>query len=290
MKTGIALEGGAERSAFTAGVLDSLMERGFYASAVSGTSAGAGCALNYRSGQKGIALDMMIMERKKRYFGIRHMVHSGHFLNLDRMAYEYASRVDWDACCKSFMQTDFVATCCEDGEPAYLTDSGSKRRMFTAIKASCALPIICEPVELDGKHYVDGSIADPVPFLHLLETGCEKVLVVLTGGEGAHPTDYARLRLLLRRLYYQKYPNLYYAIIHRIARYEQQMRHMEQAKKEKRVFVLRPQIPPIPLFTQNEEKIRAYYQHGCDLVKESWSAIYTWLQTAPKYGEKSLMQ
>ena len=83
---------------------------------------------------------------------------------------------------------------------------------------------------------------------------------------------------------------MYYAIIHRIARYEQQMCHMEQAKKEKRVFVLRPQIPPIPLFTQNEEKIRAYYQHGCDLVKESWSAIYTWLQTAPKYGEKSLMQ
>lgn len=290
MKTGVALEGGAERSAFTAGVLDSLMERGFYASAASGTSAGAGCVLNYRSRQQGIALDMMIMERKKRYFGIRHMAHTGRFLNLDRMAYEYASRVDWDACCNSYMHTDFVATCCEDGKPAYLTDSGSKRRLFTAIKASCALPIICEPVELDGKHYVDGSIADPIPFLHLLESGCDKVLVVLTGGEGVHPTDYTPLRLLLRRLYYQKYPDLYHAIMHRIARYEQQVQQMEQAQNDNRIFVLRPQISAIPLFTQNEEKIRAYYQHGFDLVKESWDAICTWLQTAPKYGEKSLMQ
>lgn len=47
---GIALEGGAERSAFTVGVLDQLMEYEFNASAVSGTSAGAGCALNFCSG------------------------------------------------------------------------------------------------------------------------------------------------------------------------------------------------------------------------------------------------
>lgn len=285
MKTGIALEGGAERSAFTAGVLDALMERGFYVSAASGTSAGAGCVLNYRSRQQGIALDMMIRKRNKRFFGIRYMAYTGRFLNLDRMVYDYASCVDWNACCSSFMQTDFVATCCENGKPAYLTDSGSKRRLFTAMKASCALPIICDPVELDGKHYVDGSIADPIPFAHLLESGCDKVLVVLTGGEGAHPTDYTHLRLLLRRLYYQKYPSLYYAIMHRIARYEQQLQQMEQAKKENRVFVLRPQIAPIPLFTQNEEKIRSYYQHGFDLVKNSWEEIGIWLQTAPKYCE-----
>ena len=186
---GIALEGGAERSSFTAGVIDALMARDFYAAAASGTSAGAGCVLNYRSRQQGVSLEMMIMERHSRYFGIRHMAHTGRFLNLDHMAQEYASRIDWAVYQQFAMQTDFVATCCEDGEPAYLTDDGSRHRLFTAIKASCALPIICEPVELDGKHYVDGSIADPIPFLHLLEQGCDKVIVVLTGSEHARPTD-----------------------------------------------------------------------------------------------------
>ena len=171
---GVALEGGAERSSFTAGVMDALMAHDFYAGAASGTSAGAGCVLNYRSGQQGVALEMMIMERHSRYFGIRHMAHTGRFLNLDHMAHEYASRISWDAYRHPSMQTDFVATCCEDGKPAYLTDAGSKQRLFTAIKASCALPIICEPVELDGRHYVDGSIVDPIPFLHLLEQGCEQ--------------------------------------------------------------------------------------------------------------------
>lgn len=243
---GVALEGGAERSSFTAGVMDALMAHDFYAGAASGTSAGAGCVLNYRSGQQGVALEMMIMERHSRYFGIRHMAHTGRFLNLDHMAHEYASRISWDAYRHPSMQTDFVATCCEDGKPAYLTDAGSKQRLFTAIKASCALPIICEPVELDGRHYVDGSIVDPIPFLHLLEQGCDKVLVVLTGNENAHPTDYTRLRLLLRRLYYKKYPMLYHAILTRIACYERQVQAMEQAQKEKKVLVLRPQVQADP--------------------------------------------
>ena len=65
---GVALEGGAERSSFTAGVMDALMAHDFYAGAASGTSAGAGCVLNYRSGQQGVALEMMIMERHSRYF------------------------------------------------------------------------------------------------------------------------------------------------------------------------------------------------------------------------------
>ena len=218
---GIALEGGAERSSFTAGVIDALMARDFYAAAASGTSAGAGCVLNYRSRQQGVSLEMMIMERHSRYFGIRHMAHTGRFLNLDHMAQEYASRINWAVYQQFAMQTDFVATCCEDGEPAYLTDDGSRHRLFTAIKASCALPIICEPVELDGKHYVDGSIADPIPFLHLLE----------------------------------------------------------QAQREQRALVLRPQVKSIPLFTQNEDKIRAYYQHGCELVDQRWTEITAFLES-----------
>ena len=136
---GIALEGGAERSSFTAGVIDALMAHQFYAAAASGTSAGAGCVLSYRSRQQGVALEMMIMERHERYFGIRHMAHTGRFLNLDHMAYEYANRIDWDACQQQeIMQTDFVATCCEDGSPAYLRDFGDKRRLRHRSQAMAA--------------------------------------------------------------------------------------------------------------------------------------------------------
>ena len=80
---GLALEGGADRCAFTAGVVDVLMRHQFYASAASGTSAGAGCVLNYRSKQPGLFRQMMLMQNEKPYFGICHMLRTGRFLNLN---------------------------------------------------------------------------------------------------------------------------------------------------------------------------------------------------------------
>lgn len=277
--TGIALEGGAERSAFTAGVLDALMERDFYAAAVSGTSAGAGCMLNYRSGQQGIALNMMIMERKQRYFGISHMLSKGKFLDLEHMTHTYANLIQWDAYQKHNMQTYLVATCCETGKPAYLTDKGIQNRLFTALKASCALPIICKPVTIDGKHYIDGSIVDPISFSPLLEKGCSKVIVVLTGKKGSRPTNYKPFRPLLYPIYYSKYPHLYKAIMNRIPKYYQQLREIEVAQTENRILILRPEIDPIPLFTQDPQKIRSYYQHGLEIVEKKWNQICAFLES-----------
>lgn len=282
---GIALEGGAERSAFTAGVLDQLMKRNFKVSAVSGTSAGAGCALNFRSRQHGIALEMMTVSKEERYFGMRHMLHTGHFLNLKHMVQNYAQRIDFHAFFSSSIKIDFAATCCEDGSAAYLTDNGSKERLFQTLMASCALPIICDPILVGNRHYLDGSIVAPIPFAHLLEEGCNKVLVVLTGAEGCRPTDYRKFKPLLRRCYAKSYPALYDALVHRIPRYRLQMKLMHRAQKEKRVFVLRPEIAPIPLFTQNPIKIQTYYQHGAALVQQKWHEIEAWLLAEPVLEE-----
>ncbi|MFQ9269951.1 MAG: hypothetical protein ACLS4X_02770 [Ruminococcus callidus] len=43
--------------------------------------------------------------------------------------------------------------------------------------------------------------------------------------------------------------------------------------------MLRPQVKSIPLFTQNEDKIRAYYQHGCELVDQRWTEITAFLES-----------
>ena len=54
---------------------------------------------------------------------------------------------------------------------------------------------------------------------------------------------------------------------------------VEQAQREQRALVLRPQVKSIPLFTQNEDKIRAYYQHGCELVDQRWTEITAFLES-----------
>lgn len=228
---GLALEGGADRCAFTAGVVDVLMRHQFYASAASGTSAGAGCVLNYRSKQPGLFRQMMLMQNEKPYFGICHMLRTGRFLNLNEMASQYAEQLNFPDYFRFSMQTDCVATCCENGESAYLTGNNKKVEILQALQASCALPMICAPVEIDGRHYVDGSIADPIPFQHLLEQGCQKVIVVLTGHDGCQPTDYRKFRPLLSVAYRKRYPALHHALLHRIARYQEQIVRMQQAQK-----------------------------------------------------------
>ncbi len=275
---GIALEGGAVRCAFTSGVIDALIEHGFTADMAAGTSAGAGCILNFRAGQVGGSLQMTLLDKRHSCFGIRQLFRSGHFLNLKLMAETHKSCSDIDSYFKkSHMYTEYIAACCEDGMPGYLCDEESEERLFTAIKASCALPVVCTPVEVDGKHYVDGSIIDPIPFSHLLDLGCSKVIAVLTGPVGCHPTDYTPLKPLLYLLYHRKYPALYRALMQRIPCYWEQMQRLEEAEKNGQAYILRPQVRAISLFTRKEEQIRAYYQHGVNIVNQSWDKIFAWL-------------
>jgi NTE family protein len=49
-----------------------------------------------------------------------------------------------------------------------------------AVHASSAIPGVCVPVEIDGEHYVDGGIIDPLPVDILREEGIEKVIAVNT--------------------------------------------------------------------------------------------------------------
>ena len=47
-----------------------------------------------------------------------------------------------------------------------------------AVHASLAIPGVCVPVELDGAHYSDGAILDPLPVDVLRDMGCDYVIAV----------------------------------------------------------------------------------------------------------------
>lgn len=282
MRLGIALEGGAERSAFTAGVLDQIMEAGLPVTHITGTSAGAGCAMNFRSGQPGISFEMMILPPKERYFGIANFLRTGKFIHLDHMANLYAKRLNFKQFFHSTIHTDFTATCCETGEAVYLTEEGSIKRLLQTLKATCALPIVCSPVEVDQAHFVDGSITDPIPFQHLLDCGCDKVIVILTGTTDCKPTDYTKFKPLLWKFYHNTYPELYHTILNRIQQYDKETQKMQQAEKAGQVYVLRPQEQSIPLFTQNPNQITSYYNHGKKLATSLLPDILDWMQGVTK--------
>ena len=69
------------------------------------------------------------------------------------------------------------------GKAEYLKVPQSVEMKDTLV-ASCSLPILFQPVKIGRHYYLDGGIADSIPFRHALEEGCDKLIVVLTREHG----------------------------------------------------------------------------------------------------------
>ena len=265
MKTGLILEGGAVRGIFTAGVLDRLLEDDVYFPYVIGVSAGGGNAMSYVSHQKGRTCQMINVPRNESYYGFKQFLGSGKIINLDKMAFEYPYKqfpFDFDTYFNSGVDTEYVCTCMETGKAEYLSETEDCQRLLTITKATCSVPMLCSPVVLDGKHYLDGSIADSIPIEHALEMGCDKLVIILTKpGKAVPPTDYKKFRMVIHRMYKQ-YPEFEEACMTRVARYEKTIALMEQLESEGRIITYRPTLPPISKFEKDNEKIMASYRDG----------------------------
>ena len=46
--------------------------------------------------------------------------------------------------------------------------------------ASCCIPVVSKPIEIEGKAYFDGGLAEPIPFRKAFDDGCDKIVVVLS--------------------------------------------------------------------------------------------------------------
>ena len=147
MKIGLVLEGGANRGVFTSGVLDYFMEQdlGKAFRYVIGTSAGAGNAMNFISGQHGRSRDTTITKDKRyAYFGLKNIIRTGHLFDMEniywRVPTEY-NLFDFDAYFRNPIEREYTATNCLTGQAEYLTDYGTDRRYLMNIgMASSALP------------------------------------------------------------------------------------------------------------------------------------------------------
>lgn len=283
MKTGLVLEGGACRGVFTTGVLDVFLERDITFPYCIGVSAGAGNAMNFRSGQQGRAFHIVAGTGGASYYGIGAARRSGRLVDLelvyDKLSYEGEYPFDFDAYYRNPMETEYTVTCCETGQAEYLSENVYHKRLISIVMASCSMPGLCAPVRLDGKHYLDGGIADPMPVRHALEEkGCDKVVLVTTKPrEALHPTDYRKMRHVLHRVYGHRYPEFYDALMSRIPRYFAEMEWIEEQEKEGRVLVIRPETCRIKGLERDREKMQEYYRHGRDVCLLRWNELMHFL-------------
>jgi NTE family protein len=172
-KVGLALGGGVVRGLAHVGVITVLEEAGIELDYLAGTSAGSIIAVLYSAGMNA---------SKIREFTLRF-----HWWQVARPVWPVRGLVSFDRLArwmeKNIGDLDFsdlhipcsvIATDIETGERVTI-NSG---RVIPAIQASCSLPGLVAPVELDGRLLCDGGITDMLPVSALREMGADYTIGV----------------------------------------------------------------------------------------------------------------
>lgn len=280
-KTGLILEGGAIRGIFTAGVLDYLLDRDVYFPYVAGVSVGVSNASGFVSRQKGRSKKILTHENTRTFFGLPNILRTGKVLDLDECIIKYAYvnfPYDFETFYKSEVLWEAVVANCETGEAEYVSDFKDGDEALDFCKASCSLPFICKPITLRGKKYLDGSLADSIPFQRALDMGCNKIVLVLTKADLLEATDYQKLSLLVNLFYRRKYPKLADKILGRKDQYLRQMEEIEKMEREGRAMIIKPDETTVAHFENNKKKLEDCYQAGYKLMERRFDELEAFMK------------
>ena len=263
-RAGLVLEGGAMKGVYTAGVLDFFLDAGIDFEKCYGVSAGACCMCSYLSKQRGRALATMTDYLKdKDYWGLASLLRTGDLFNV-RMCYhdipEKLNPFDYEAFDKNPSRGYAVVTNIETGFAEYIPLQ-EMHRDIEAVRASASMPFVSRNVEIGGKMYLDGGLADSIPILHAVTDGCRKNVVVMTKEEGywRSPMRHAGAA----RLKYAKYPKVYELIKNRHNTYNETLRYIYEQVEEGTVFLIQPRYKSDVSRTEKDaSKLRALYEEG----------------------------
>ena len=265
MKKGLILEGGAMRGLFSAGVMDVLMENGVEFDGLIGVSAGACFGCNYKSRQIGRALRYNTAYcADPRYCSFRSLIKTGDLYGAE-FCYHYLPRkldpFDEAAFNANPMEFYVVCTDVESGKAVYRPLNQANGSYMEWIRASASMPLVSRMVELEGRKYLDGGIADSVPLKYFESIGYARNIVVLT-----QPVDYLKspnklLPLMKMRL--RKYPKLIETIANRHRVYNETSRYIRQREQDGSLLVIRPDEKlPVGRVEHDPEKLRLAYELG----------------------------
>lgn len=265
MKTGLVLEGGAMRGLFTAGVIDVLLENGIGFDACVGVSAGAVFGCNFKSRQAGRVLRYNKRYcRDPRYCGLRSLIRTGDFYGADFCYRELPESLDpFDVAAYRANPMPFYVVCTdiESGEAVLHRCELGDGADMDWFRASASMPMVSRPVEIDGRKYLDGGIADSIPLRRFEEMGYERNLVVLT-----QPADYRKQKnraLPVMRLSLRRYPAALELLEHRHEVYNASLAYVRQQEAAGRILVIRPAAPlPVSRTDRNPDHLQACYALG----------------------------
>ena len=282
MKVGLVLEGGALRGIYTAGVLDVLLKNNVKVDKIIGVSAGALFGVNYKSNQPGRALRYNLKYcNNKNYMSYHSLLTTGNIVNKEFCFDKLVNELDpFDFDTFSNNKIDFYATVTnvETGKAEYhLIKDLRNEKDSEYLRASGSMPFISQIVEIDGKKYLDGAIADSIPIDKMLTMSVDKIIVVPT-----RPIDFRRRKktAIFNKLKYKKYPKFVDKLSNRYKMYNKEVERIIDLENQGKVFVIRPsRFVNIKRLEKNPEIIQEMYDLGVSDTKSKLKELKKYLES-----------
>jgi predicted patatin/cPLA2 family phospholipase len=279
MKLGITMEGGASRTVFSCGVADAFLEEGIMPDYFIGVSAGIAYGVSYLSKQKGRNLTIIQKYMNdKRYMGLRHLLKNRNFYNIPFVFEEIPNKLeafDFEAFEAFPGKVEACVTNIHTGKAEYL-EVPRRDDKFEVLVASCALPILFQPVKVGRHYYLDGGVSDSVPYKRAIEQGCDKNIVILTR-ERDYVKKSERAGNVSMKLY-KKYPHIAEDLKTRPQRYNACMQELLEREKAGEVFVIAPETTyGISRTESNPDKLTKLYKEGYRQAKRQMADLKRYL-------------
>ena len=243
-----------------------------------GVSAGAAFGVNYLSRQPG-----RVIRYNKRfnadhhYMGLIPLLKTGNIVDTE-YAYEKVPReldpFDGDTFDASGVPFWAVVTNVKTGQPEYIRLEHAMAQM-DVIRASASMPFVSQPVKIGGMLYLDGGVADSIPFKAAEKLGFDRVVVILTRDKSyvkkpmnPKPID----------LWYKHYPALAEQLKNRHNVYNNALRELLNWEQQGKAWVLHPSQPiEIGRLERRSDKLQAVYDLGTGDAQVALDSLRTYL-------------
>lgn len=267
MKTGVIDVGGGMRGIYGTGVFDYCLDKGINFSYGIGISAGSANLASYVGGQRGRNyVFYRDYSSRKEYMGLGEFLHHHSFLNLDYI-YGTLSNSDgenplnFDGIMKNPMEWYVAGTNAITGEARYFDRNDIKRDDYSILKASSAIPVVCEPQYIDNVPYFDGALGNPVPVKKAFDDGCDKLVLILTKPEPLIQTP--DNEKILAKMFQSKYPKAAHQLELRAERYNEGVALAQKYAKDGKAIIISPDDTcGVDTLVKNKSSLQKLYEKG----------------------------
>jgi NTE family protein len=171
------------------GVILTLEREGIPIDCIAGTSVGSLVGAAYAGGLRGEELLEMAMQVGWRHF-VRPVWPRHGFLSFEKLESFLTSRIGDVTFADLGVPYAAVTADLFTGEEVVLREG----RVATAVRASCSVPGIAVPAELDGRVLIDGGVVNNLPISVVQDLGADVVIAVgLASAAGEYPKGPLRI-------------------------------------------------------------------------------------------------